>query len=516
MILTPASQPPMAPHMDDSTKSISALKESSSHNIPSAITSSVSANTKPKADAPSRKADEEDKFLQELNVPTVVLDTPSISHTMAAGLSLSLLGHTLFLKSQVPFPVAQLLRMPGGGSNPKVARKREELLATFDTLSSHLQTTFVALSTAYAKCKSAKSKTTPALSDENSQKEPQEDPSVTPQRGAAHLMFILGPSVGAARARILLTIDGLEVKVWGQRPDVPPNEVTEETEGDSSIDIEDTDEEEEETDSDSDQFEEDEDDLSEGGSVATEDQEDELDELDSDTDSVPPASRSPSPDPPARSLAPSPESRPSPQAPLKPLSDSGHNVASSSSCLHTSTPANAQPAPPSTSSSRESSPQPTLSYAEEQAALRAAERLLSRTLMNAWAEAGPGGDMASELAPTQTHVYLRAPRRFAHPAWVARQNLARTLDGVLDAFLVDAGAVRSPQGSGNAKKSRGVRTEGAWIGCRGGSAFATERAGRLAEDIHQDHGTGQCTDADEEDEEIWWAWDGKIIGFADW
>lgn len=43
-----------------------------------------------------------DGFLERLKVPTVILESPSISHTMAAGLSLSLLGHTLFLKNQVP------------------------------------------------------------------------------------------------------------------------------------------------------------------------------------------------------------------------------------------------------------------------------------------------------------------------------------------------------------------------------------------------------------------------------
>ena len=42
------------------------------------------------------------EFFERLKVPTVILETPSISHTMAAALSLSLLGHTLFLKSQVP------------------------------------------------------------------------------------------------------------------------------------------------------------------------------------------------------------------------------------------------------------------------------------------------------------------------------------------------------------------------------------------------------------------------------
>ena len=131
--------------------------------------------------------------------------------------------------------------MPGGGSNPKVAKKREDLLTTFDMLSSHLQTTFVALSTAYAKCKSAKGKAAAQTGDENSQKDTQAYTAGRAQRGAAHLMFILGPSVGAARARILLTIDGLDVKVWGERADAPRQaqpSADSEPEDDTSIDLE--------------------------------------------------------------------------------------------------------------------------------------------------------------------------------------------------------------------------------------------------------------------------------------
>ena len=113
-------------------------------------------------------------------------------------------------------PIAQLSRMPVGKSNPKVAKKRGELLATFDTLASHLQTTFVALSTAYARCKSA---TTETATDggENGHTETQTKDLSRPDRGTAHLMFVLGSSPNTARARIVLTIDGLDVKVWGAR-----------------------------------------------------------------------------------------------------------------------------------------------------------------------------------------------------------------------------------------------------------------------------------------------------------
>lgn len=36
-------------------------------------------------------------------------------------------------------------------------------------------------------------------------------------KARADLAVVLGPSVAAARARVLLSVDGLEVKLWGQR-----------------------------------------------------------------------------------------------------------------------------------------------------------------------------------------------------------------------------------------------------------------------------------------------------------
>ncbi|EIW62228.1 uncharacterized protein TRAVEDRAFT_45061 [Trametes versicolor FP-101664 SS1] len=508
MLIKPVLEPPArSPGVSplDSAKPVGALQDSTSHNIPAAPPSFSQ-----KTQVCDELQDNEDgvAFLDHLSVPTVILDAPVVTHTMAATLSLSLLGHTLFLKSQVPFPVAQLMRMPGGGSNAKVAKKREELLANFDTLSSHLRTTFVALSTAYAKCKLAKDKAAEVPGDENSQKVSRASSSTrSTQRGSAHLMFILGPSVGAARARILLTIDGLEVKVWGERADIPSPEDVDEYGEEDSVDTEGTDEGSEDSD---DEDEDSDEDSDESGSEESS-EEGELSESESDSASGPPASRSPSPDLPTRSLAPSPES---PLILLKPLSVPPEQPPKPPPASAASTVTSTPPPttiPPSGSASRQTSPvpAPALSYAEEQAALRAAERLLSRTLMTAWADGG--GDMASELAPTQTHVYLRAPRRFAHPAWIARQNLSRTLDGVLDAHLLDAGACGTGD-VGAKKKTRGVKTEGAWIGCRGGSAFAAEQARRAADRAKEQENETR----DEEDEEIWWAWDGKIIGFADW
>jgi len=67
------------------------------------------------------------------------------------------------------------------------------------------------------------------------------------------------------------------------------------------------------------------------------------------------------------------------------------------------------------------------------------------------------------------------------------------LDTTLNQFLYEREGER-------AKKGRAVKVEGVWVGCRGG---ATEELGSE---------TVRC----EEDEMIWWSWDGKLVGFSDW
>ena len=49
-----------------------------------------------------------------------------------------------------------------------------------------------------------------------------------------------------------------------------------------------------------------------------------------------------------------------------------------------------------------------------------------------------------------------------------------------------------------------VKTEGVWVTCRSGST----------EDTNVDRGDRKPEA--EEDEMIWWEWDGKITGFSDW
>ena len=80
--------------------------------------------------------------------------------------------------------------------NSRVSKQRIELLNSFDTISSHFETTFSALSTALAR-------------------------SPSPQRlSQVHLVFLLGPSIGMAKSKVILGIDGLETRIWGSRDDL--------------------------------------------------------------------------------------------------------------------------------------------------------------------------------------------------------------------------------------------------------------------------------------------------------
>jgi hypothetical protein len=111
-------------------------------------------------------------------------------------------------------------------------------------------------------------------------------------------------------------------------------------------------------------------------------------------------------------------------------------------------------------------------------------------------------------------VLLRAPRRFSHPAWLPRQNVCTSLDNVLREFLVDSGlggdaAAASKGGDDKPPRRRGaggVKTEGVLVGCCRRQADPDGR------------GTSRPTVAEvgEENELIWWAWDGKLTGFAEW
>ncbi|KAI0092888.1 hypothetical protein BDY19DRAFT_990564 [Irpex rosettiformis] len=409
------------------------------------------------------------------NIPNVQLDMDRISSSMAARLTGSLLGHVLFLKGQIPFPVVQMSRMSNLQSNLKVAKKRMELMTAIDTLTSHLETTFLALSSAFAQRRNPEVETFDSGRARN------------PSNEKAHVIFVVGPSVGAARAKVALVFDGLEVKLGEKREDpvsweVPGEEVPGEEEpskdgrpNENSEDESDEEESDDDTASNLDETEEEEDPAAE---------EDILHSSESGSESGPPASPSPSPSP-------------TPSRPTTPLSDAPKPMPKP--CLTSPSPLSTVLGP----FRARSMPPPSQTHAEEQNILRAADRLLSRTLASACAE--EGGGMSCELAPTQTHILLRAPRRFTHPAWTPRQNLTKSLETTLQTFVSDATCDSTADVSAKAKKRTfGIKTEGVWISCRASSG-AKENADGM---------TG--TSLEEEDEMIWWQWNGKVVGFSDW
>lgn len=306
---------------------------------------------------------------------------------------------------------------------------------------------------------------------------------------------MVGPSAASARARVVFAVDGLEVKIWGGR------DSTTTSHPENEADSEGTEEESEVGSSSSEASSESGDVESESGSdlgldsdsILQSDEESDsesssADSIIDDTPPSPPASRSPSPDCPPEC---SPECSPGLSPPSSPKST---------------------PQPPADLTAVDT-PRPSQldsSHADSQAAIRAAERLLSRTLACSCAE--EGGGMAAELAPTQTHILLRAPRRFSHPAWTPKMSAARAMDRLVDEFLEESGPVRKGAVVGKAKKRKGL-VEGVWIRCRSKSV-----AGHLppVDGDEEAEDGDEVESEDEEDELIWWTWDGKLVGFADW
>lgn len=87
-----------------------------------------------------------------------------------------------------------------------------------------------------------------------------------------------------------------------------------------------------------------------------------------------------------------------------------------------------------------------------------------------------------------------------HPAWVPKQTLNIAFDALLDEFLEASG--ERPIKDDVKKKKNGRKVEGVWIRSQKG---ATE------EMINDEY-----REIPEDDEMIWWTWDGKLVGFADW
>jgi hypothetical protein len=217
------------------------------------------------------------------------------------------------------------------------------MIDAFDVLSSHLHTTFSALSTALAR--------NPA------------------RRGTdtVYLALVLGPTIGAPKARVILAIEGLEIKIWGEREDISEETLLSSEGGD------------------------DDDYSSDDGSEAEDESTHEDHDADSTSDvgdgdaqespSSPPASEPPS----SRSPSPSPSSEESSRPPSPILVPVPALESSIKRPLRPSLSPKSRPY---------LAPKPACTHAERQQTLRAAERLLARTLLNACAE---DGGMAAEL-----------------------------------------------------------------------------------------------------------------------
>ncbi|KAK0455664.1 uncharacterized protein EV420DRAFT_1644446 [Desarmillaria tabescens] len=309
-----------------------------------------------------------DTVVEESKIPSVQLDMDSITDTIAASMACSLLGHVLFLKNQVPLPVPQLARIAiTGNANARTTKLRSELLDSFDTLLSHLGTTFTALSTAFARCFPQE----------------QRSESYTYNIGTCKVKGHVGSGwfggKGVGDREMIYVFGGLKVE--------PVRAMRDPSDSDES-------------------------------------DADDSDEAESDDDE----------------------------------------------------------------NDRASSPPPPSAFAEEQRILRTADRLLSRALVSADCD---GDGLASEISPTQTHILIRAPRRFVHPSWIPRQNVTASMDNFLEQFLGAAG-----HGPRTSKKK--TKIEGLWVACQKPSTD-------LGTDVKN-----------EEDEMIWWSWDGKLVGFSGW
>ncbi|KAL5488465.1 hypothetical protein ACEPAI_6583 [Sanghuangporus weigelae] len=430
--------------------------------------------------------------------PSATIEIDSIGNAMAARLVICLLGHVLFLKSQAPFPVAQLVKMSSRRTNARPNKKMDALLSSFDVLSTHLGSTFNALALALSPCHSTSNQT-----------------SHKSRLAKTHVAIVLGPSatsMSAARARVVLEIDGLRVVL--RRTSVPTSNAT------MSPVINEN--------------------LKENAQTHI--------SRFKETFGRPPVSLTE-----RRGLRVI-----SHCSPMEDKSD-----ASSESIDHDPSIVEFPPDSDSESDSDPSSDddsdeevdsseedEGSVAPMQTEADFNAAERNLSRAL--AIANADPELGMAAETRPTQIHILIRAPRRFSHPAWIPRQNLARDMDPLLREFEEpvvptfnigeDKAALNditnSPTQSDRLppkptkpdvkrKGPGGIKTDYVRVRSRGAAesldsaradgADKTCSASEPGTSKITDETAGRHEDAENEEgnEMIWWSWDGKLEGFTE-
>jgi hypothetical protein len=102
--LTPSFLPPFpvvenSPSAFSSSKKVTSLGADSQKSIPP---------ISPQRDTATQRVDGSLQRERALRMPSMKLDVPAIQEDMAASLAVALLGHVLFLKSQVPLCVLPL------------------------------------------------------------------------------------------------------------------------------------------------------------------------------------------------------------------------------------------------------------------------------------------------------------------------------------------------------------------------------------------------------------------------
>ncbi|KDQ17123.1 hypothetical protein BOTBODRAFT_186259 [Botryobasidium botryosum FD-172 SS1] len=432
------------------------------------------------------------------DLATIPIETDAISPMFASRLALTLLQNALFLKGQVPFPVTQLGRLPPTTGKSSAAtralKKRTEFLSAIDLLTSHLYTTFLALSWTLALNKLR----FPALSSDCAhaqQKSPADScPSACTElfkteKSKVHLMLVFGPSISTAKARCILELDGLEVVPYGLKED-----------GTILPDV-----------------------YGDGENAGRESGEGKGTKIAGASTRVQPLAESEGNgkkegergslhvEPGTETSNNEPGPAPPPTANSEGAGDDNPSEAGSSS------------APSSSRLSALSSPHPVatsfgfvnLGAAErsqhDEKAIRAAERLMGLKLTCS-------ASFGTEVAPTSTFVLLRAPRRFKHPSWLPRQNYTVTFDALLESHLADPASASVP-----GKKSRGAPTEGVRVVSRGPGSRDEPTAPASTPEREEKQGVngdeGQDSRAAQEEEEegnemIWWQWNGKLVGLA--
>ncbi|GJJ08002.1 hypothetical protein Clacol_010540 [Clathrus columnatus] len=445
--------------------------------------------------------------------PVVELDVDEISHQMAARLTNTLLGHWLYMKGQVPFPVNSLERMSSqrySGDLP--------FLDAYDDLNSHLRTTFVALSTAYAHNSThvpSSSSTSPLKDDETQQ----QDIIIRPKYRSAKvcLFLVMGSSFSLPKARVLLELNNFHVEKFGEwefisRRVLPMPSPSDTNDGDdeSSSSTEDEDESHPEV-------------GEEAKRNADDDDGDNNSDTDSDTEEIDSRQFFSVPSTPCQTAsfytAAGSDDDPgsgSDESPDTPSSSSGASECSETQEQFQTSPETSL----SEDDIKSDNPQLRFSLSNEDAvedeSLRNGERKLSKALLKFGEVLG----FDDEIAPTRTYILLRAPRRFSHPTWIPRQNLTSTLDKAMGSVLnVENNTQKKNRINKSGAFGSGVPTVGFRIVCQ--TTTKEEHSDDDGEnnddkDIDNDENDPEEDDGVEElDELIWWSWDGRLVGFSD-